>query len=241
MKQQIKISYWTYPDGEEFEALDVFKKEVSNEYALEIKSEKTDAMGGGLYELALELINNINLEDFIKDYVKGFVEDGIKIGLGHFWRPLFKMIKNLFNKNEKFKPGIESLRLVFNDCEIIIYPIYSNSIDQVMDDIMQKLSEHFLEIRRKAKSKITSIHIPIFNQIDTYEVCFYRVKLNVDENIPKFSKDDYFKLWGIKCESRSDLVYDVSQGVGIQTRFYTQHEYDELLRNLWDSERANQR
>src|SRR5262249_9190675 len=142
-------------------------------------------------------------------YVKDIVEDGVKIGIGFFWKPLFEKIKKLFKKNEEYRPDIELVKLTFNDLEIIIYPIYKNSIAENINDIIQKLSENYVYLKKEVDSKIISIHIPIFNQTDIYEICNYRVKLNVDENIPGFFKEDYFKLWGIRCDSGKDFVFDL--------------------------------
>lgn len=224
-KIKVKISYWTYPEGDQFEKLDGFENDLENEYELEITSQKTDAMGGGLYELAIEIYNNVNFEDI----TKGLIEDGIKVGLGYFWKPLFKKVKELFRRNKKYKPDIDVARFIFRDIEIFLYPIFPNSIEKVIDNAIKTLSLHFPKIKQKTNVKPKSIHIPIFNRTDLYEVCAYRVKLNVDENISEFSEDDYFKLWGIRCESEDDFIYNVESGSVIKTRFYTQFEYDQLL------------
>ncbi len=222
---KVKLSYWTYPEGHDFEEIDIFQKELSSEYEIEIKSERTDALGGGLYEFAMEIINNINFTDFAKDYI----EEGIKMGVGYFWKPIFEKIKELFKKNEKYNPDIEVAKFIFKDLEIIIYPLYEESIDEVIDNLIKMISLHLISIKKETNSKINSIHVPIFNYVDYYEVCAYRVKLNYDENIPSFTKEDYFKLWGIRCDDKTDFIYDLSDRKALKTKFYTQEEYDILL------------
>ena len=53
-KVEVKISYWTYPEGGDFEDIKSFKADLSKEYKSEFYSEPTDAMGGGLYEFVVE-------------------------------------------------------------------------------------------------------------------------------------------------------------------------------------------
>ena len=221
---KIKLSYWTYPEGDDFDDIEAFKADLSKEFETEITSQPTDAMGGGLYEFVVEIINNIDFADIAKDYL----EDGVKVGLGYFWKPIFKRIKELFKKNKQYSPDIEVAKFVFRDIEIIIYPLYPDSIDEVIDETIQTLSRHYSKIKSETTS-IKSIHIPIFNQVDTYEICAYRVRINVDENIASFKKNDYFNLWGIKCDKDTDFIYNVKDRSILKTRFYTQNEYDILL------------
>ena len=223
-KIKVKLSYWTFPDGDDFKEIEVFKKALSEEYDTEIESKPTDALGGGLYEFVLEIVNNVDFADI----ASGYIEDALKVGVGFFCKPIFNKIKELFKKNKHFKPDIAEAKFIFNDIEIIIYPTYTNSIDEVINEVLKKLSLNFLEIKDKIENKIESIHIPIFNQVDYYELCAYRVKLNVDENITSFSKKDYFKYWGIKCDKKTDFVYELENESLLKTRFYTQSEYDIL-------------
>lgn len=229
---KIKLSYWTYPEGEDFDDIEAFKADLSKEFETEITSQPTDAMGGGLYEFVVEIINNVDFADIAKDYL----EDGVKVGLGYFWKPIFKRIKELFKKNKQYRPDIEVAKFVFRDIEVIIYPLYPDSIDEVIDDTIQTLSRHYSKIKTETVS-IKSIHIPIFNHVDTYEVCAYRVRLNVDENIESFKREDYFNLWGIRSDKNTDFVYNVKHRSFLKTKFYTQQEYDILIDKKFEVER----
>jgi hypothetical protein len=229
-KIKVKLSYWTFPEGDDFEGIEAFRANLSKEFETEIASQPTDTLGGGLYEFAIEIINKVDFADIAKDYI----EDGVKIGLAFFWKPIFKTIKELFKKNKHYNPDIEVAKFIFKDVEIIIYPLYPNSIDEVIDEIIQTLAKQYSNIKAEATA-VESIHIPIFNQVDSYEVCAYRVKLNVDENIPVFKKEDYFMLWGIKGDV--DYVYNVNSKSFLKTRFYTQSEYDVLLDKKFEEER----
>jgi hypothetical protein len=227
---EIKLSYWTYPEGDDFNDIEAFKADLSREFETEIISQPTDAMGGGLYDFAIEIVHKIDFADIAKDYL----EDSIKVGLGLFWKPLFKRIKELFKKNKQYRPDIEVAKFVFKDVEIIIYPLYTNSIDEIIDEVILNLARQYSEIKAKT-NVIKSIHIPIFNHVDIYELCAYRVKLNVDENLPEFKKSDYFTLWGIRGDV--DYIFNVHNKSILKTRFYTQSEYDALLEKKFEAER----
>lgn len=229
---KIKLSYWTYPEGEDFDDIEAFKADLSKEFETEITSQPTDAMGGGLYEFVVEIINNVDFAEIAKDYL----EDGVKVGLGYFWKPIFKRIKELFKKNKQYRPDIEVAKFVFRDIEVIIYPLYPDSIDEVIDDTIQTLSRHYSKIKTETVS-IKSIHIPIFNHVDTHEVCAYRVRLNVDENIESFKREDYFNLWGIRSDKNTDFIYNVKYRSFLKTKFYTQQEYDILIDKKFEVER----
>lgn len=218
------ITYWTYPEGDEFEGLDQFKSELSKVSDIKLESTKTDACGGGLYELAIQVVQDMNILEFVKSYT----EDAIKFGIGFYFKQVFSAIKALFKKNQNYEPDVESVKIVFRDVEIFLHSIYKDSIDAAIQEVLGSLSLHYEAIMRRVDSKILSIHIPIFNHVDAYEVCAYRVRLNCDENIENFKKEDYFKLWGIRCDA-GDFIYDLGKRDVLKTRFYTQEEYDELL------------
>ena len=108
---------------------------------------------------------------------------------------------------------------------------------RILSSSRELISSLYISLYKNEIALAKSIHIPIFNRVDTYEVCAYRVKLNVDENITSFKKEDYFKLWGIKADNDSDYIYDVNDKSILKTRFYTQKEYDILVDKKFDVER----
>lgn len=232
-KPHLEISYWTDPEGEDFEGFQEVVDELVTDYDVSITRERTDAMGGGLYELIIQINNNIDFSEVLKF----LAEEGASATLGYFGKIIIEKLKNLFTKNKKLEPGIACAKIIFLDIEIIIHSLYDGSISEVMDKIVQSLTKHFLTIRKGTNSPIKSIHIPIFNRVDTYNVCAYRVKLNVDENIPSFGQDDYFKLWGIRCEDGGQFVYDLGGESLLNVNFYTQEEYDVLLDEKLNSEK----
>lgn len=226
---KVNISYWTYPKGDDFDGIELFRSELSTNYQAKIRSERTDALGGGLYEIVVEIVCNFSFADIAGELIK----DGVVAGITYFWKPIFRKIMDLFQRNKELRPDIEVAKFIFNDIEIIIYPVYSNSVDEIIDDVIKALAQNFLFIEKQMNEPIKAVHIPIFNHVDTYKLCAYRVKLDVDENIEKFSRDDYFKLWGIRCKE-SDFVFDLQSQNVLRTSFYTQNEYDVLWRRQYE-------
>lgn len=81
---------------------------------------------------------------------------------------------------------------------------------------------------KKLFKKTKTIHIPILNHIDSYNLCSYRVKLNVDETVSDFGKNDFLNYWGISTK-KEKFIYKVPEKEIIKERFYTQKVYDKLL------------
>jgi hypothetical protein len=226
-KTKIKISYWTYPEGKNFEGLDEFKNSLKGNYDVEIKSQKTDALGGGLYELVINIINNLTLEQFISSYI----QDGIKLTLALYLGHFFKKIKFLFENNQKFRTDVEKIKFEFEDSKIFIYSLYKNSLIDNFEEILKFIVKNYEIMKKTSKNKIKEIHIPIFDKEDYYKLCRYRVKLKIDENIPNFQKKDYFKFWGVRTY-QNDFIYSIKSKQLSMGKFYTQKQYDILSKNL---------
>jgi hypothetical protein len=235
-KPIINLSYWTFPEGEmftDFQDLTVFEQELKEDYEVNIESQPTDALGGGLYELAIQFITDTDFKayalEIIRDKSKEVISGGVIASSALLWKKLFRGIQNLFAKNSALEPKVSNLTMVFNDTTIVIYSIYENSISEVTDELVKKIAEHYNEIEKGEPVKIAYIHVPIFNKIDTYAVCAYRVKLAVDENISSFTKSDYFNIWGIEFLDGTKAVYELNGQRLTKAPFYTQAEYDDLL------------
>lgn len=227
--KQIKISYWTYPEGDDFEDISGFTKEISHEYFLTVNKKRTDACGGGLYDIVVKITEDISLLELAKSYT----EDGIKILIGYSLKPVFKSLKELFKKNEALKPSIEEIVLDFSDCKIRIYNYLGQEIEDIFDDLMEQLFLLRLSDKKFFK-KVKTIHLPIVNHLDWYKLCDYRVILNVDEPIVKFTKEIYFGFWGVSTR-QGKYVYDVDKKRLFKQVFYTQKTYDKLFDKAFEN------
>jgi len=225
--KKIELEYWTYPEGNDFDKMDEFVDSVDKDYFLSINKKRTDALGGGLYEFIVKITEDISLLELAKSYA----EDGIKILIGFSLKAIFTNVKELFHQNKKLGPAIQEITLDFKDCKIKIYEIYKNGIEESFDEIMEQLFIFRLE-NKKLFKKIKMIHIPILNHRDNYDLCDYRVKLNVDETVHEFSKQDYLNFWGITTKKKK-IIYNVSDKKIIKEKFYTQKAYDKLFDNAF--------
>ncbi len=223
MYKSIKIEYWTLPEGDDFDGIENFVKEIDKDYFLTVSKKRTDALGGGLYDLVIEISEDLSLMELTKSYI----QDGVKLYIGYQAKEIYKVIKKLFEKNEDLHPTVEQISVKFKDCKVIFYEVYENGIEENFEEVITKLIQVASEqkiILKKAKE----IHIPIFNHKDSNNICKYRVKLNVDENISEFKKVDYLNLWGIKTKKK-EFVYNVPKGKLKKKKFCTQESYDDLF------------
>lgn len=221
--KQIELEYWTYPDGTDFKEIETFVENTDHQYLLTINKKRTDALGGGLYEFIIKITEDISLLELAKSYA----EDGIKILIGFSLKAIYTNIKKLFEKNIELAPAIQEVILDFEDCKISIYEIYNGGIEEAFDEIMEQLFIFRLE-NEKLFNKTKIIHIPILNHPDEYKLCNYRVKLNFDEPVINYSKDDYLNFWGITTKE-NNMVYKVFDKQLINKKFYTQESYDKLF------------
>jgi len=238
-KPALNISYWTRSDGD-FTDIEEFKNALKENYEVELMRKTSDALGGGLYELAIQVYNDLTLREFLQSYV----EDAVKWALVFFAKDIFQAVKQLFGKNEKHKPGIQSVTIKFRDAEIVFYSLYPNNIAENIESTAKAFLDHSSMLAKGVSSKIMSVHIPIFfhtekvgaqsnHKREAFEITAYRVRLRVDETITNFSADDYKKLWGIRCEN-SDYVYEVASQRMVEARFFLEEEYWKLWKESYD-------
>lgn len=223
INKNIKIEYWTYPEGNDFAEIDNFVNNINQDYFLEIDKKRTDASGGGLYELVIEISENLSIVDLVASYI----EDGIKLYIGYNIKEFYSNLKILFSKNKSLKPSVEQITINFKDCKVIFYETYENAIEENFESVINELIE-FAAKKKHLFKKITKVYVPIFKYNDIYNLCEYRVKLNVDENINEFHKKDFLNFWGIKRRNR-DRVYDVQKKNVKKKTFHTQKSYNKLF------------
>lgn len=234
MYKSIKIEYWTFPEGQDFDGIEEFVNEIDKDYFLTVSKKRTDALGGGLYDLIIEISEDLSLIELAKSYI----EDGVKFYIGYHAKEIFKTIRKLFEKNKDLNPSVEQFSIKFKDCKVILYEVYENAIEESFESVITELikvaSEH-----KKTFKRAKEIHIPIFKHKDSYNICKYRVKLNVDENMTEFKKSDYLNFWGIKTKKK-EFVYNVENGKLKNIKFYTQESYDKLFDWAFENGKINE-
>lgn len=224
--KNIKIKYWTFPDGTDLKGIETFIDEVDSDYFLTVTKKRTDALGGGLYDLIIEISEDLSLIELAKSYL----EDGVKLYIGYHAKTIYNSVKKLFESNEELRPSIEKISIKYKDCKVIFYETYENGIEENFENVIYQLFD-FANSNKKWFKKIKQIHVPIFKHKDEYDLCEYRVKLNVDENITEFKSEDYTSFWGIQTKKKK-YVYDVERKKKIKEEFYTQNGYDKLFQEM---------
>jgi hypothetical protein len=220
--KSINIEYWIHPDGTDFNGMEQFSYNIDHESLLTINKKRTDALGGGLYDLLATITEDISIIELAKSYA----QDGAKVLIGLTLSTFLKEIKDLFKKNKSLAPTLDKLLLDYKDCEVIVYSLYDTSIADAIKEILEKICIFQLRHKKLFKS-IKRIHIPIIRHKDFYDLCEFRVKLQVDEPIEKFTKDYYFKYWGISTK-KNKFIFDLENDKFIKKKFYTQKAYDKL-------------
>jgi hypothetical protein len=223
MYKSIKVEYWTFPEGQDFDGIEDFFDEIDKDYFLTISKKRTEGLGGGLYDLIIEISEDLSLMEISKSYV----QDGIKLYIGYHAKDIYRTIKKLFEKNKDLNPSVEQISVKYRDCKVIIYEVYKNGIEENFEAVISELIQAASE-NKKIFKKAKEIHIPMFKHKDSYNICKYRVKLNVDENITEFDKKDYLNFWGIKTKKKK-FVYNVLKSNIKKKKFYTQESYDKLF------------
>ena len=109
--KNIEIKYWTLPDGKDFDGIEDFIGEIDRDYYLEVTKKRTDALGGGLYDLIIEISEDLTLFELAKSYM----EDGVKFYVGYNIKKIYESIKKLFDKNQDFHPSVEQIKIRFKD------------------------------------------------------------------------------------------------------------------------------
>jgi hypothetical protein len=221
--KRINIEYWTDPYGTDFIGLNDLVKNMDQNYLLTINRKRTDASGGGLYDLLVKITEEISILDLAQSYV----QDGVKVLIGYSLHSLLKELKLLFKNNQNLRPSLDILYLDYKDCQVIIYNLYESSIEHTIQNILKHLCQFQLN-HQEDFGTIKKIHIPVINYKDYYGLCEFRVKLEVDEPITEFTKDYYFKFWGLTTKN-GKFVYDIKKDKITNQVFFTQKSYNKLF------------
>ncbi|HEY8947343.1 MAG TPA: hypothetical protein VIM56_00510 [Rhizomicrobium sp.] len=227
-KSKVKLSYWTRSTND-FDGIEELKENLTRDFDLEINRRTSDALGGWLFEIAIEIYQKLTLHEFLQSYA----EDAIKFGIGLFAKEIFQQIRALFHRNAERRPDISEIKIIFDDAEIVIYSLYEGSIQEVATDLSAQIFSRWAALQDRLESRIKSLHVPIFFHTEIVEVdkekapleiSAYRVRLTVDETIRGFKKEHFWKLWGIRTNS-DNQIYDVENDTLKPEIFFTQEEY----------------
>lgn len=233
MSTAIKISYYGEPEEgfniSEFDGITEFKNDLDEGYYTFIH-QKTDGYGAGLYELAIEILSDLSLKQFIDFIGTGIAYDIFKSGTNNFvLRPFIKAYNKLKKKNKNI--DIQELKFSFKDTTIIIHKIYENSIFDELENILLGLSINYPYLYLKSGEKPYEINIPVFKNPNKNNGIKYRCLLSIDETIRNIDKEDYFKYWGAYFQFKGwSHVFDYKKQKLTNDFYYTEELYWEKVK-----------
>lgn len=235
----VKISYWAYPEKtntiKEPIGIAEFRNELAQSYVSLVRG-RPSGFGGGFYQFAIEFVSTISVHDVLKLIADGIAFDLLKSGVkGFILKPLLLAYERLKNRNSNPDVDIHVVNFIFNDAEIIVTKIGTDSIYTSLGDIFKSLADNHEALKNRNGEFPYTIHIPVFED-PARKFSRYRMLLDIDETITNITTKAYTEYWGIRydfeCASR---VFDVKRKLLIDEHFLTQDEYER------ESEKAHAR
>lgn len=178
--------------------LDFFRKILEKNFFSEVNItncsfSKTSA------QLALELNCNLSLIEMLFHFNKGNW-GSFKQGKSSFG----KVLGQLQHENET-QLDVEEFTLFLKDTTIVINKIYNESIPCQLQNIFSKLGEHYVFLTKGLTETPYEIYIPVFEECAHANDILLR---NIEAG--NQTKQDYYKYWGLYCDSEEDaVIYDL--------------------------------
>lgn len=239
----IQIKYDAFPANfelEDFQGIEEFRDELSKEYIANVKGTPV-GRGGLAYELLINTILNISLEDFINMILGGLAYDVVKHGAKSFaLKPFFKALEKL-NKQNHNGIAIRELHLIFEDSEIIIKSIDERGIYHIVPRVFENIVKVYSEMKNSQTGRYPSkIHIPVIydaKQTAEGEKVGYRQPIIMDEYLTDLSDENYFQYWGLFYEYIDQpIVYDVINKTLTKNSYWEDHLFETyLLPKIWEN------
>lgn len=239
----VTIKYWTYPDGSptgrEPDGIEDFRNSLSASYVSLVRGQ-AGALGGGLYELSIELVTSISLRDVVGLIAGGVAYDVIKSGAHSLvLRQLISAYEVLRAKNKKENIEVEDLKLTFQDADLFIRRVTAKPLFDSLGEILKQVADNYTAMKGKTGEVPFEVHIPVFEDPEK-RLCRFRDLLDVDETIENITQADYFRYWGVRYNLEGQVrVFDVSRKLLIDERYLTRREYWEEWHRDWVEKRRH--
>jgi hypothetical protein len=237
----VKVTYWAEQKAPgslyDLEGVDEFRDELAADY-LSVVHARPGGLGG-LHQLAVEFVSHISLADVARFLSQGIAFDLLKSGTKAFvLRPFLCAYRKLRDRNKDKNVDIEELTITFQDSSLIIHKILGDGIFSSLENILLSIAANYDSMRVSSGEPPFEVHVPVFEDATEDRICRFRVMLDVDETIPKITRSDYLKLWGLWYDySRTYRVYDVERRALIDAEFYTLDRYW----SAWEARRRERR
>jgi len=238
----IKIDYVASPDEGRFdvapEGIEEFRRDLEEAYVSLVRSHP-GVRGGGWYQFLIQVTSNITLRDIANLILSGIAYDLLKSGASSFvLRPLLNAYEKLKERNTRIQFGVDEISFLFQDTDIMIKKIGTQSLRWDIDQIFTTLAKDIEFLTRPSGELPYVIHIPVFEDPKP-RFCRFRSMLDVDETIQGITSPSYFQYWGIRYSRAGKIcVFDVQRQLILDEKYMTQSEYWTTWEKEWAKERA---
>lgn len=182
------------------EGLETFKKSLEKHFFSKVTVRNCSSSTKSV-QLAIELDCNLSLIEMLFHFNKG-TWGNLREGKSSF----AKLLRQLTSEND-MDVDVEEITLFFKDSTIIVNKIYDNSIAEQLENIFKQVGKHYVHLSKGLTETPYEIYIPVF------EECTHANE-NLIQNIEagNHMKKDYFKYWGLYCDSEEDaVIYDLKK------------------------------
>lgn len=179
----IRVDWWY---GERvLEGEEQLRAELAENYPVSIVRTRWGGLGGGLYQLFVEFLSQLTLQEVARVLLEGVAFDLIASGTKTFFiRPFLDAYQRLkSSQKEEKRVGIGRFRLVFQDAAITIENLPQTDLLAELGNILQAVAENLEPMTQGTKGQLCEIFIPVFEDTCDERVCKFRTPLSTDESL----------------------------------------------------------
>jgi hypothetical protein len=237
VEMAVVFRYWVSTDSPagfpDLAGIEEFRNELDPHYATLVRGRPAGA-GGPVYVI-VQVIAGLSWSHLVQLLVDGAAYDLITKGAKSFvLRPFIAAYKRLRERNRERQIDLNELRIEFEDCDLIIHEVSSDTIIDNLEAILPAVARHYSRLAIREGVNADEIHIPVIEDPDARREARFRVLSHVDEPITGKGPEDYQGYWGVIFDHEHlAKVYDVKQKILLNDRFLTESEYwQELSRRV---------
>ncbi|HET8735588.1 MAG TPA: hypothetical protein VFM69_03215 [Pricia sp.] len=181
------------------EGLDVFQKSLEKYFFSQVIVRNCSSQKSSV-QLAIELDCNLSLVEILFHFNKG-TWGNFQEGKSSFEH----LIQNLIQENG-LAVDVDEFTLFLKDTTLVINKIYDKSIPGQLHQIFTEIGKHYVHFSKGLTETPYEIYIPVFEEErGTGNDTLLR---NIEAG--NHTEKDYYKYWGLYCDSEEDaVIYDL--------------------------------
>lgn len=181
------------------EGLETFQKSLEKYFFSEVTVRNCSSSKSPLH-LAIELDCNLSLVEMLFHFNKGTWGN-----LRQEKSSFSKLLDGLVQQNHKVV-DVEEFTLFLKDTAIVINKIFNQSIPEQLASIFTNIGKHYVHFSKGLTETPYEIYIPVFEE--ERGVGNDTLLQNIEAG--NHTKKDYYKYWGLYCDSEDDaVIYDL--------------------------------